>query len=121
MNYIFIAVLQFSYLLPNQHVQRLSGKYFMIYEKAYSLEDCVITFNDSTYCKNYKNKKVITGTVFYNKFHVSLIDDKSKLQMNFIKKEIMNDTIYFGTLNLNTKTAAKSSISINSGKLIKIN
>lgn len=121
MKYIFIAVLQFSYMLPNQHVQRLSGKYLMIYEKSYSSEDCVIIFNDSTYSKSSTNKKVITGTVFYNKFHVSLIDDKSKLQMNFIKKEIMNDTIYFGTISLNTKTDVKSSISINSGKLIKIN
>lgn len=99
---------------------KLNGKYEMQYEDKFNFQNGIIIFNDSIYVRYLSNGKSITGHIFYQKFNVTLKDDDSYLQMNFLKREIQRDTIFFGTKNLNDKSN-NSELTINSAKLIKIN
>ena len=98
---------------------RLRGKYIMQYEEKYLSENCTITFNDSIYKRRLSNGKTIKGIVEYTNFEIILRDKKTNLKMSFLKQEIQNDTIYFGTKSITDKPIDEMEISINAGKLIK--
>ena len=118
MKYLLAFSCIFFGLIPNQEKFKLTGKYQMQYEEKYRSENCLISFNDSIYVRRLPNGKSIKGHVFYKNFLVSLKDDESNLQMDFLKQEIQKDTIYFGTKDVNEKPS--NGLTINSGKLIKI-
>lgn len=98
---------------------RLRGKYIMQYEEKYISENCIIIFNDSIYKRLLSNGKTIKGKIEYTNFEVILRDKKTNLKMSFLKQEIQNDTIYFGTKGITDKPIDEMEISINAGKLIK--
>lgn len=91
----------------------------MQFEEKYSSQNCTITFNDSIYERLFVNGESVRGKIIYKKFNVSLMDEKTNLQMNFLKKEIQRDTIFFGTIDLNSNLSNNGLI-VNSGKLIRI-
>jgi len=99
----------------------LKGRYKIEYDKRFYLTSSIITIEDSSYVKRtldnyYLNKGHIK---YYNRI-VTLKDENSNFQIEFGKDEIENDTIYFGTKNLKGTGVSYMEISVNSGKLIKI-
>lgn len=119
MKYLIFSFLPLFSFYPFQNELKLNGKYNMKYEEKYNFQNCVIIFNDSTYVRTLSSGKSISGHIFYQKFNVSLKDNESNLQMDFLKREIQKDTIFFSTKNLNDK-ANNHGLIVNSGKLIKI-
>lgn len=119
MKFLLIFSLQLFYLHLFQQDFKLNGKYRMQYEEKYNSQNCVILFNDTTYIRELPNGKFIKGHILYQKFNVSLKDNETSLQMDFLKREIHKDTIFFGTKDLDDKIKSNG-ITINVGKLIKI-
>ena len=115
--YAFTLIVSFIFF---QSQERLKGKYIMQYEEKHAAENCIIIFNDSVYKRRLPNGKIIKGKVEYTNFDIILRDKKTNLKMSFLKEEIQNDTIYFGTKALNDEPINEMEISINAGKLIKI-
>jgi len=52
------------------------------------------------YKRYLSNGETIRGEIFYENFKVILKDKKSNLQMDFLVRNIMKDTILFGTKDL---------------------
>lgn len=116
--YLIFTILVYLVHLPQE--ERLNGKYIMQYEEKYISENCIITFTDSGYKRRLSSGKTIKGKVEYTNFEIILRDKNTNLKMSFLKQEIKNDTIYFGTKNINDKPIDEMEISINAGKLIKV-
>ena len=119
MKYLVTFSTVLIFFINTQKDQKLNGKYLMQYEQKYSSQNCVIAFHDSVYTRRISNGKSIKGHIIYNKFSVSLNDDKSNLEMDFARREMQKDTVFFGTKDLNDKLSS-SDLTINLGKLIKI-
>jgi hypothetical protein len=114
---IVVSLITYCFISPQE--VKLNGKYKMQYEEKYNAQNCIINFTDSTYTRKLPNGKTIRGIIKYKKFNISLKDENSFLQMDFMKRELQRDTIFFGTTDLNDKPS-NSELTVNSGKLIKI-
>ncbi len=111
-------ILIISSFLPQK--QNILGKYKMEYEEKYNSENCIINFKDNTYKKKTISGTTTKGTIEYQQYFIILKDKKSPLQVEFFKKDIAKDTIYFRTKDVNEKVAPKGRIVIYSGKLIRM-
>lgn len=118
-NLIIICSILFTYFNQNQEV-KLHGKYKMEFEEKFKEQNCVVTFNDSLYSRKLPNGKTIKGKVTYRKYHISLKDEKTNLQMDFAKMQIGRDTIFFGTKDVSIVDKNKSDIHIDNARLIKL-
>ena len=84
------------------------------------MENCLVTFNDNSYVKNFANGKSVKGKIEYWNHIVTLNDDGSNLQIEFNKSEIEKDTISFGTKDTKGTSASYMEISVNTGNIIRI-
>jgi|LakMenEpi03Aug12_release.lakeMendotaPanAssembly.Ray.scaffolds.fasta_scaffold900539_2 hypothetical protein len=120
MNYLIISpFLIFFALFPIQDV-KMNGKYKMEYDYSYGSQNGIIEFNKDTYTRKQLKGKKIKGTVDYQKYFIFLNDKGSHLQVKFPKREIGNDTIFFRTTDLNSKSDKEMGLTVYAGKLIRI-
>ena len=92
----------------------------MEFEQQYSSQNCTINFKDSIYKRLLVKGKIISGTIEYKKYSILLKDKDSDFQMEFAKRELGKDTIYFETRKTNNISIDNGKIIINSGKLIRM-
>jgi hypothetical protein len=102
----------------------LKGNYKIGYEKPYDFEDGRIFFDDTTFVKTTKEGAKIYGKVEYSEYYVFLKSKNSTQLIDFLKSDIEKDTIEFGTKETDPKKSLTMNyldVSINRGKLIKLN
>jgi hypothetical protein len=114
-----ITYIMLSFLISPQQM-KLEGKYKMQYEQKYIEQNCIIIFKGNTYIRQLPNGKIIKGNISYNDFNITLVDKKTNLQMDFLKRDIQKDTIYYGTKNITEKPEKEGKIIIYSAKLIRM-
>ena len=120
--FILITSLLLSLIFQKEY--RLKGNYKIEYEKPYDFEDGRIFFDDTTFVKTTKKGAKIYGKVEYSKYYVYLKSKNSTQLIDFLKSDIEKDTIEFGTKETNPKKSLTMNyldVSINRGKLIKLN
>ena len=120
--FILITSLLLSLIFQKEY--RLKGNYKIEYEKPYDFEDGRIFFDDTTFVKTTKEGAKIYGKVEYSKYYVYLKSKNSTQLIDFLKSDIEKDTIEFGTKETNPKKSLTMNyldVSINRGKLIKLN
>ena len=120
--FILITSLLLSLIFQKEY--RLKGNYKIEYENPYDFEDGRIFFDDTTFVKTTKEGAKIYGKVEYSKYYVYLKSKNSTQLIDFLKSDIEKDTIEFGTKETNPKKSLTMNyldVSINRGKLIKLN
>lgn len=100
----------------------IKGKYEMQYEEKFKSQNCVINFEKKTYRRKLPDGKIVKGKIEYSDETIVLTDKETSLQMEFFKREMKNDTIYFKTKDLKEVESKnkKGGIVIYSGKLIRL-
>lgn len=120
--FILITSLLLSLIFQKEY--RLKGNYKIEYEKPYDFEDGRIFFDDTTFVKTTKEGAKIYGKVEYSEYYVFLKSKNSTQLIDFLKSDIEKDTIEFGTKETDPKKSLTMNyldVSINRGKLIKLN
>jgi len=120
--FILITSLLLSLIFQKEY--RLKGNYKIGYEKPYDFEDGRIFFDDTTFVKTTKEGAKIYGKVEYSEYYVFLKSKNSTQLIDFLKSDIEKDTIEFGTKETDPKKSLTMNyldVSINRGKLIKLN
>jgi hypothetical protein len=94
MKYLLIIMIALTGLVvPQQKV--LKGKYRMVFEKEFSSQNGLITFEKNTYNRRIANGKLIKGTVEYGKNSVVLKDENNVYQIEVSEKTIGNNEVQF--------------------------
>ena len=96
------------------------GKYKMEFEEKYNSHNCYVNFENDKYERKLIDGKIVKGKIDNLEKKIILTDENTFLQMEFFKRELSNDTVYFKTKNLKEEHVPKKGIVIYSGKLIRI-
>jgi hypothetical protein len=121
MKYLLIIMIALTGLVvPQQKV--LKGKYRMVFEKEFSSQNGLITFEKNTYNRRIANGKLIKGTVEYGKNSVVLKDENNVYQIEVSEKTIGNNEVQFRTIEVGKVTDAKTrgNMVFYPGKMIKL-
>lgn len=112
------SIMFYFFILPPD--TKLNGKYKMEFEQKYNDQDCIIIFKNNTYKRQLPSGKIVKGNILYDDFIITLIDNNTNLQMDFLKRDIQKDTIHFGTKNVNDEPEKEGKIIIYTAKLIRM-
>lgn len=118
---ITLTVLSVFLYFPIQQ-NALEGKYKMEFEEKFKSQNSIITFEKEIYRRKLPDGKIVKGKIEYSDQTILLTDKETSLQMEFFKREMKNDTIYFKTKDLKEVESKnkKGGIAIYSGKLIRL-
>ena len=119
MKYLFIIVIALSGLITQQQKPTLKGKYKMRFEKEFSSQNGLITFEKNTYTRRQADGKQIKGTVEYAKNVVLLNDDNKVYRIEVMEKSIGKDTVSFRTIELSKVAHKRGDMVFYTGKMIK--
>lgn len=103
--------------VPQQKV--LKGKYKMKFEKEFSTQNGMITFEKNTYTRRSADGKAIKGVVEYAKNLVILKDDNKVYQIEVSEKTIGKDTVQFRTVEVGKVTSTRGDIIFYPGRMVK--
>ena len=118
MKYLFL-LFSFFFLTFTNQPKALSGKYKMIFEDEYRVENGIINFKRDSYSRKPDNGKNVKGIIDYQKYFTYLKDNKTDIQILVPTRDIGKDTIPFSTERIDA-IHPEGDIIIFTGKMIRI-
>jgi hypothetical protein len=121
MKYLLIIMIALTgFAVPQQ--KTLKGKYKMVFEKEFSSQNGIITFEKNTYNRRAASGKLIKGTVEYGKNSVVLKDENNVYHVEVSEKTIGSEEVLFRTIEVSkiTDTKTRGNMVFYPGKMIKM-